>query len=155
MITTKFSYLFLAPALIVAGGAAAQTSTQQAPNQVIEKQIEERTAPATATTPNQNTMGEAAATAQTNAPIGSGAAVEWVGKPLAAIDGTKVGTVSEVKTDQSGTVTEIRAKIGGLFGWLFTREIAIPASSILLERDGSLVAEMSADEIKRTPSVSG
>lgn len=156
MTTIKLSHVLVASTLIAGGNAIAQEQTNQLPtqNQLIEKQVEERTAP-TASVPEQNTMGEAAATAQTNPPIGSGAVVEWVGKPLAAIDGTKVGTVSDVKTDQSGAVTEVRAKIGGLFGWLFTREISIPASSIILEQDGTLVAEMSAEEIERTPPISG
>jgi hypothetical protein len=111
-----------------------------------------------ADTPERNTMGEAAATAQSShqvsVPLGSGAALEWVGKPVAAIDGTKVGTVSEVRTNDKGTVTEVRARVGGLFG-LFTREIAIPVARILLEQNGTLVAEMSVEEIEQARPVSG
>ena len=163
MITTKFLPVLILSTALAGGSAIAQTSdetpSQANPNQAIEQQIEAETSAGSAqpemnTQPNKNTLGEAAATAQTNEPIGSGAAIEWVGKPIAAIDGTKVGTVSEVMIDQTGAVTEVRAKVGGLFG-LFTREVAIPAARIILEQNGTLVAEMSADEIKKAPTVSG
>lgn len=102
----------------------------------------------------QNRAGEAAATAQSAPPIGSGAAIEWVGKPLAAIDGTEVGTVSEVVTDEAGAVTEVRARVGGIFG-LFARQVSIPAASIILEQNGRLVAEMSAEQIRGSADVRG
>mgnify|MGYP001087614467 CR=1 FL=1 len=157
MITTKFLPVLILSTALAGGSAIAQTSdetpSQANPNQAIEQQIEAETSAGTVQ-PEKNTLGEAAATAQTNEPIGSGAAIEWVGKPIAAIDGTKVGTVSEVMIDQTGAVTEVRAKVGGLFG-LFTREVAIPAARIILEQNGTLVAEMSADEIKKAPTVSG
>lgn len=112
------------------------------------------TGAASAQSPERNTLGEAAATAQTQEPIGSGATVEWVGSPIAAIDGTEVGTVSRVIVDQNGLVTEVRARVGGIFG-LFTREVAIPIARILLEQNGTLVAEMSAEEIRKARPVNG
>ncbi len=155
MITAKFLPVLILSTAFAGGGALAQSSGETSnaanPNQAIEQQIEAETSADTAQG-ETNTLGEAAATAQTSEPIGSGAALEWVGKPIAAIDGTKVGTVSEVMIDQNGAVTEVRAKVGGLFG-LFTREVAIPAARIILEQNGTLVAEMSAEEIKKTPTV--
>ncbi len=157
MIITRFLPVLVVSTALAGGGAIAQTSGETPnaanPNQAIEQQIEAETSAGTAE-PERNTLGEAAATAQTSEPVGSGAAIEWVGKPIAAIDGTKVGTVSEVMIDQTGAVTEVRAKVGGLFG-LFTREVAIPAARIILEQNGTLVAEMSADEIKKAPTVAG
>lgn len=158
----------IAISAVLAGSAAlAQTADAPAqpesPNQAIEQQIENRTndgVPTAAAPPSElnsqetNTLGEAAATAQTAPVIGSGAAMEWIGMPIAAIDGTRVGTVSEVMTDQNGAVTEVHAKVGGLFG-LFARIVAIPAASIIMDRDGMLVAEMSAEQIKGAPAISG
>jgi|GEM_PF-3058633 len=131
-ISTRLSVLVLAGALAT-GAAHAQSAN-----------------------PDQNTLGEAAATAQSQQtdPIGSGAVLEWVGKPLAAEDGTKVGTVSQVMTNERGAVMEVRATISALFG-LFSREVSIPAARILLEQDGVLIAEMSVDEIKTSPTVRG
>ena len=109
---------------------------------------------AIAQTPERNTLGEAAATAQTQEPIGSGAAAEWVGSRITAMDGTEIGTVSRVIVDDNGFVTEVRARVGGLFG-LFTREVSIPIARILLEQSGALVAEMSAEEIRKARPVNG
>ncbi|MEJ8572692.1 PRC-barrel domain-containing protein [Microbaculum marinum] len=131
--------------------AIDQMETDDNPNAEIVRQIEDETGEGDAA-PTANTLGEAAATAQTEQPIGSGAAVEWVGKPIAAVDGTKVGTVSEVKIDGNGAVTEIHAKIGGLFG-LFAKEVAIPAERIILERDGMIISELSQDDINAAPRV--
>jgi hypothetical protein len=142
---------------LVAGSAIAQTTEQAAteenPNAEIVRQIENETGSGAAEL-KPNTMGEAAATAQTDQPIGSGAAIEWVGKPLAAVDGTKVGTVSEVLVDENGAVTAVKAKVGGIFGF-FAREVSIPASRIIVERDGMVVAELSAEEITSAPRASG
>ena len=136
------------PALVLATtlaatSAVAQTgeqSNQQAHNQAIQQQVE------------RNTLGEAAATARSEAsseaPVGSGATIEWIGSPIAAIDGTEVGTVSDVIVDGNGAVTEVRARVGGIFG-LFSREVAIPAERIILEQNGTLVAEMSVEEIRK------
>jgi len=166
---TIFRYMpAIAISAILAGSAAlaqtafAQTAeppaaAQETPNQAIERQIEARTGDGTsdgAPDTERNTLGEAAATAQSAPVIGSGAALEWVGKPIAAIDGTTVGTVTEVVVDQNGAVTEVHAKVGGLFG-LFAQEVSIPAASILLERDGTLVAEMSAEQIKTARKIRG
>ena len=77
---------------------------------------------------------------------GSGAAIEWIGKPLVSSDGSEVGTVREVTVDTGGMVSEIHADIGSGFLGMFTETVSIPAARILLEQEGKLLAEMSADE---------
>ena len=150
------------PALVLATtlGAASALATASAIAQTSEPSGEPLGAQAGELTPNQaieqqverNTLGEAAATARSQAsgeaPVGSGATIEWIGSPIAAIDGTEVGTVSDVIVDGNGAVTEVRARVGGIFG-LFSREVAIPAERIILEQNGILVAEMSVEEIRQ------
>jgi PRC-barrel domain len=93
--------------------------------------------------------------AATAATPGSGAAIEWPGLPLTAEDGSVIGTVSAVTTDETGAVTGVRIKIGGGPLGLFTREMTIPMARILLEQDGRLVSEVTTDEIEKALAVRG
>lgn len=83
---------------------------------------------------------------------GSGAAEEWIGNPVVAADGEEVAVVTEVVTDTSGAVEEVHARVGGFLG-MFTDTVVIPVARIILEEDGRLIAEMSADEIQSAPRV--
>lgn len=70
-----------------------------------------------------------------------------IGKPLAAEDGTEVGTVVGVVRQSNGKVTEIHAEIGGVLGFGATR-IAIEPEKATVSPDGEkLIAEKSAEAL--------
>lgn len=87
---------------------------------------------------------------------GTGAAIEWIGLPLTASDGSVIGTVSAVDTDGAGAVTGVRVRVGGggPLG-LGTREMTIPMARIVLQDSDRLVSEVTVEEIRAALGTNG
>ncbi len=72
---------------------------------------------------------------------------DLVGKSIVTLEGTTVGEVSSVSTDENGVLSSVDAKIGGFLG-IGETTITVPATDFVVS-DGVIVLAKTEDEINR------
>jgi sporulation protein YlmC with PRC-barrel domain len=76
-----------------------------------------------------------------------------IGSPIYSSDGAEVGTISDVRLDESGRLSAVRLDAAARLGF-GTRQVEIPGRAVTIVR-GVAVLALPKDAIESLPSIDG